>query len=422
MGKNMDSIVVDTEKTAIDCINYMKEQRAGHATFLPLDKIVVKPVNEKYKAFCKGARLALDILQFDASYERVIRYSVGNAMVADTIDIARHICYEKREEVKVVTIDGTVFHKTGNITGGQIDGGHARKWEQKEVEDLTKLRESLLAEVSDVIKQKRKVSQDDHLVSEITGNENRISRLEDELAETIAKIKGCEQELEFNREQLGQAQDEVGVATESMNQIRTTLEKVDQIIVDAETAAFSDFCIAIGVSNIREYEAANLRDTLGVAEKRLEYRTAKSKLEELIAFDRQRLDEFKSRADSIQASLDQLQKKQDDLKSRKNVLATKSSEILDDKESIDNQLQQSKKNVKEKANDLIHIKKEISSLVHNFEEISKTMGALESKLEVLNNDKLAVVRKCKVEEISLDLVDDATLDDFPIEKLDVLFR
>jgi structural maintenance of chromosome 1 len=54
MGKNMDSIVVDSEKTAIDCINYMRDQRAGQATFLPLDTISVKPIQEKYRSFVKG--------------------------------------------------------------------------------------------------------------------------------------------------------------------------------------------------------------------------------------------------------------------------------------------------------------------------------------------------------------------------------
>jgi len=39
MGKNMSAIVVDNEKTAIECIEYLKEQRVGKATFLPLDTI-----------------------------------------------------------------------------------------------------------------------------------------------------------------------------------------------------------------------------------------------------------------------------------------------------------------------------------------------------------------------------------------------
>lgn len=100
MGKNMDSIVVDSEKTAIECIKYMRDARAGQATFLPLDTIQVKPVQEKYRAFVKGARLAIDCIQFEGNVERAVRYVVGNALIADSLEIARHIVYEKNQQVK----------------------------------------------------------------------------------------------------------------------------------------------------------------------------------------------------------------------------------------------------------------------------------------------------------------------------------
>ena len=49
LGKYMDAIVCDNEKTAKDCIQYMKEQRIEPETFLPLDYLDVKPVNEKLR-------------------------------------------------------------------------------------------------------------------------------------------------------------------------------------------------------------------------------------------------------------------------------------------------------------------------------------------------------------------------------------
>ena len=147
LGKNMDAVVVDSERTAIECIKYMRDHRAGMATFIPLDNIQVKPVQEKYRAFVKGARLALDVVQFDGVFERAVKYVVGNALVADSLDIARHVVYEKKQEVKgiylecglkfkfvVVTLDGTVLHKAGLITGGQGSSSHAQRWEEKDLD------------------------------------------------------------------------------------------------------------------------------------------------------------------------------------------------------------------------------------------------------------------------------------------------
>ena len=49
LGKYMDAIACDSEKTAKECIQYMKEQRIEPETFLPLDYVEVRPVNEKLR-------------------------------------------------------------------------------------------------------------------------------------------------------------------------------------------------------------------------------------------------------------------------------------------------------------------------------------------------------------------------------------
>ena len=49
LGKNMDAIIVDSQKTARDCIQYMKEQRSDPETFLPLDFIEFRPTNDRLR-------------------------------------------------------------------------------------------------------------------------------------------------------------------------------------------------------------------------------------------------------------------------------------------------------------------------------------------------------------------------------------
>lgn len=100
LGRNLDSIVVDNEQTAISCIEYMRLQRAGQATFLPLDTIQVKPINDKFRSFARGARLAVDVLSYDPAVEKAIHFACGNALVCDTLDVAKHVSYEKGQEVK----------------------------------------------------------------------------------------------------------------------------------------------------------------------------------------------------------------------------------------------------------------------------------------------------------------------------------
>lgn len=136
LGRNTDSIVVDEEKTAIECIEYLRTQRAGSATFIPLDTISVKPIHDKYRSYAKGARLAVDVIQYDAALERAIHHACGNALVCDTMEVAKYVCYEKGQgqEVKAVTLDGTIIHKSGLITGGRSTHDAGRKWDEKDVQ------------------------------------------------------------------------------------------------------------------------------------------------------------------------------------------------------------------------------------------------------------------------------------------------
>lgn len=106
LGRNIDAIVVDQEKVAIDCIEFMRNQRAGQATFIPLDTIQVGPVQEKYRNFAKGARLAIDCIEYDPAVERAMQHACGSSLICDTMAVAKYVCYERNQEVKGESFDG----------------------------------------------------------------------------------------------------------------------------------------------------------------------------------------------------------------------------------------------------------------------------------------------------------------------------
>jgi structural maintenance of chromosome 1 len=137
---------------------YLRTQRAGQATFLPLDTISVKPVNDKFRSFAKGARLAVDVIQYEPAVERAMHHVCGNALVCDTMEVAKYVCWEKGQEVKgrwrmlqrseilglmrillAVTLEGTIIHKSGLMTGGRSTHGSGKKWEEKDVQGLLML-------------------------------------------------------------------------------------------------------------------------------------------------------------------------------------------------------------------------------------------------------------------------------------------
>jgi len=82
----------------------MRNQRAGQATFIPLDTIQVKSISDKFRAFTKGTRLAVDVVQYEPAIQRAIHHACGNALVCDSMEVARYVCYEKGQEVKGVCV------------------------------------------------------------------------------------------------------------------------------------------------------------------------------------------------------------------------------------------------------------------------------------------------------------------------------
>ena len=130
----------------------MRNQRSGQAMFIPLDTIHVKTISDKYRSFAKGARLAVDVIQFDPAVERAMHHACGNALVCDTIDVAKYVCWDKGQEVKgtsffrfvmhemserhaiAVTLEGTVIHKSGLITGGWSAHSGGKKWDERDIQ------------------------------------------------------------------------------------------------------------------------------------------------------------------------------------------------------------------------------------------------------------------------------------------------
>ncbi len=117
-SSRIHSIVVDDDKIAAKCIQYLKDNRFGIATFLPLNKITAPPLKSETKKLCaeKGVYgMAIDLIQYDPKFKTVFQYVFGNTLIVDNINTARKIGVGV---VKMVTLEGDVCELAGSMTGG----------------------------------------------------------------------------------------------------------------------------------------------------------------------------------------------------------------------------------------------------------------------------------------------------------------
>ena len=100
----MDSIVIDTLESAKGCLKYLKNERIGQETFLPLDnlkKFEISAVVSKFAESYKVPRL-IDVLAFESQYTNLFAFICKDTIVCEDSEFARKLAYESSESNKVI--------------------------------------------------------------------------------------------------------------------------------------------------------------------------------------------------------------------------------------------------------------------------------------------------------------------------------
>lgn len=125
LGPSTNYLVVDTKGNAKECVNYLKENNLGRATFYPLDTIKAKYIDEITQnrlTNIKGyINIASNLVTYSSEYQNIIKNSLGNIIIADNIDNANIISNIINHKYRVVTLDGQVVNIGGSITGGSLN-------------------------------------------------------------------------------------------------------------------------------------------------------------------------------------------------------------------------------------------------------------------------------------------------------------
>ena len=117
-GARVKSIVVENEKLAAELIDYLKQNKLGTATFLPLNKVYGKEISDEAKKLmgAKGVHdFAINLVSFEPRFKKVFSYVFADTIVVDSIHVATRLGIGK---AKYVTLDGDVAEVSGAMHGG----------------------------------------------------------------------------------------------------------------------------------------------------------------------------------------------------------------------------------------------------------------------------------------------------------------
>ncbi|KAF9100480.1 Structural maintenance of chromosomes protein 1 [Mortierella sp. GBA35] len=416
LGRHLDAIIVDREKTAIECIQLMREQRSGHATFLPLDTLVVKPINDRLRSLVKGARLAIDVVQYDETLERAIQYVCGSALVCDTMEVAKHVCYGLGQQVKAVALDGTVFHKSGLITGGQGGiGSGIKRWEERVVDELKRRRDALLTQLNELSKSKKRGVPEESLRSELAGIESKLSFSREDLSATKRKLNGIREEIRLIEAELAEKSPKAEESSRALAALETDISRIEAIVAQIEDEVFASLCQKVGVANIREYEEQKLKRSQELSEKRAKFETLLSKLSNQLAFEKTQMNETEDRLKRLKAMLQTEMETLDQYGGQRDDIQNKQTAIREDIERLKEDLVSAQDVCQARSDEVNQCKKQVTRIYKQIDALQKDIGVKESLVEKLDSERSSIFRRCRLEQIELPMekgsLDDVSLDD-----------
>lgn len=121
LSNAIQNIITETEKDAKLAINYLKNNKGGRATFLPISTIKSREFKEHgFEDMLGYVGIASDLVKTEEKYREIIKYLLGGAVVAEDIDCATTIAKKFGYRIKVVTLDGQVVNPGGSLTGGSL--------------------------------------------------------------------------------------------------------------------------------------------------------------------------------------------------------------------------------------------------------------------------------------------------------------
>ena len=175
LGASSQHIIVEDEQAATKAIDFLKRNRAGRATFLPLTTIKARSISDQNQDVIASSPgflgMADELVTFDAKLEAIFKNLLATTAIFDTVEHARDAARKVRYQVRMVTLDGTELR-----TGGSYAGGANRQnnsiFIKPELEQLQK-----------------EITQEEKLLRQEEENLKSVQEALNELSQTLETIK-----------------------------------------------------------------------------------------------------------------------------------------------------------------------------------------------------------------------------------------
>lgn len=237
LGGNIQNIVTRDEQTAKEMISYLKQNRLGRATFLPLTSVKARD-NSKQDIFLKEEGVignANTLIHNDSAYDEVMAYLLGRVFVVDTIDNALALAKKSRYSLHIVTLEGEYLSPGGSIAGGAFKNNSNLLGRKREIDEL----EKRIAKRKEAMQSCRERDGEIRTTQELLKQDQQKVRQElqeEYLVQNTAKmnVERCRQQKQESESVFEGLKNENLELEEQLSQIRRDRERTEAVIVAGE--------------------------------------------------------------------------------------------------------------------------------------------------------------------------------------------
>ncbi len=228
LGGNIQNIVTDDENTAKKMIAFLKEQRAGRATFLPLTSITRPQEFKAQEALREKGVIGMadELVTTDTKYRNVAKAMLGRIVVVDNVDNAVKIARKYDYSIRMVTIEGELLVPGGAISGGAFRNSSNLLGRRREMEELEKKIRRLARTIEDI----------NTAIEDTKSHRNKL-RMEIETAK--ADMQRCSIEQNTVRISISQARERIAEEEEGFDSMKREEKEIEsriqEIISSKET-------------------------------------------------------------------------------------------------------------------------------------------------------------------------------------------
>ena len=237
LGGSIQNIVIDTEQTAKRLIEYLKKNRYGRATFLPLNAVSGREEGFSSQILSEPGVLgpASSLVQAKEEYQGLVRYLLGRVLVVDHVDHAIALAGKYHHTLRLVTLEGELFNPGGSMSGGAFKNSSNLLGRKREMEELKERCRQALMKVDEI--QKKTVETEKAQAEKIKELESAKELLQKEYLEEntalgeLSRLREKKRELGDStkdlRQEAGQLEEQRGELSERLHEIETEIARLE---------------------------------------------------------------------------------------------------------------------------------------------------------------------------------------------------